>query len=142
MANSKVKPQFQNTWGDGLFVVFKDALECAELAVQSPQRIKQVKWQALGLPADTTVRIAVHFGPVFRHLDKIIGRNNYFGSQVNRTARIEPVTTPDCIFASEQFAAELAVHKGHPFRIEFVGIETLAKSYDRCALYQLDAAGS
>lgn len=80
---------------------------------------------------------AVAPGPVYQRMDPIIGRENVFGSQVNRAARIGPVTTPGCVFASEQFAAALAVEAGHPFACEHVGIEELAKGYDRCPLYLL-----
>ncbi|HUG89236.1 MAG TPA: adenylate/guanylate cyclase domain-containing protein [Planctomycetaceae bacterium] len=133
----RVRPTFQNTWGDGLFFVFDTVPDCAEVALTLLERVEQIDWATVGLPDDTTVRIAVHAGPVYRHLDKIIQRHNYFGSHVNRTARIEPVTTPGCVFASEQFAAALAVLPGHHFTTEYVGVEELAKGYDRCTLYQL-----
>jgi class 3 adenylate cyclase len=102
-------PEFQNTWGDGLYLVFGNVLECAEFAMRLLDRVRAIDWSALGLPEDTTVRMGIHAGPVYRHLDKIIGRYNYFGSHVNRAARIEPVTTPGSAFTSEQFAAALAV---------------------------------
>jgi pilus assembly protein FimV len=91
----------------------------------------------MDLPPDTALRLGLHAGPVYPHLDKIIERRNFFGSHVNRAARIEPVTTPGCAFASEQFAAALAVEPGHDFVCEYVGVEHLAKDYDRCPLYRL-----
>ena len=69
--------------------------------------------------------------------DAVIGKENYFGSHVSRAARIEPVTAPGCAFVSEQFAALLAVEPGHEFVCEYIGIEDLAKHYDRCPLYRL-----
>ena len=48
-------------------------------------------------------------GPVYSGHDPIIGKMNYYGSHVNRAARIEPVTIPGCAFLSEQFAALLAI---------------------------------
>jgi class 3 adenylate cyclase/tetratricopeptide (TPR) repeat protein len=130
-------PEFQNTWGDGLYFVFGNVLECAEFAMRLLDRVRAIDWSALGLPGDTAVRMGIHAGPVYRHLDKIIGRQNYFGSHVNRAARIEPVTPPGSAFTSEQFAAALAVEASREFVCEFVGIESLAKDYDRCALYRL-----
>ena len=47
------------------------------------------------------------------------------------------MTTPGCAFTSEQFAAALAVEPGHAFVCEYVGVEHLAKDYDRCPLYRL-----
>jgi class 3 adenylate cyclase len=70
-------------------------------------------------------------------MDKIISRQNFFGSHVNRAARIEPVTTPGCAYASEQFAALVAVECGDNFVCDYVGVEDLAKDYDRCPLYRL-----
>lgn len=130
-------PAFVNTWGDGLYIVFERVVAGAEFALRLVDRVKQVDWARLGLPVDTTVRIGIHAGPVYQRMDPIIGRENVFGSQVNRAARIEPVTTPGCAFASEQFAAALAAEANHPFTCEYVGIEELAKGYDKCPLYLL-----
>jgi class 3 adenylate cyclase/tetratricopeptide (TPR) repeat protein len=130
-------PVFINTWGDGLYSVFGGVLDGADFALRLVERVGQVTWADLGLPEDTTVRVGIHAGPVYQRMDPIIGRENVFGSQVNRAARIEPVTTPGCVFASEQFAAALAVEANHPFYCEYVGIEDLAKGYDRCPLYLL-----
>ena len=132
---------FQNTWGDGLYAVFRGVLDCAETALNLLRRVEQVDFEEIGLPPDTTIRIGLHSGPVYQSLDKIIRRRNFFGSHVIRAARIEPVTTPGCIFTSEQFAAELAVLDDDRFQTEFVGVERLAKDFDKCALYRLRDAG-
>jgi class 3 adenylate cyclase len=137
IANVDEKPIFQNTWGDGLFLVFNGAVPCAEFASSLLQGIEALHWTRWGLPEDTTLRIGLHAGPVYPRKDRVLGRQNYFGSHVNRAARIEPVTTPGCAFTTEQFAALLAVRADHPFRCEYVGVEQLAKEYDRCRLYRL-----
>jgi len=137
LEGAEIQTLFQNTWGDGLFLVFSDAVTCADTALRLVERIESIDWPRHGLPKDTTVRVGVHYGPVYQHFDKIINQDNFFGGQVNRTARIEPVTTPGCVFASEQFAAELSVQPNHNFLLEYVGVEQLAKNYDRCSLYRL-----
>lgn len=137
IANTQNKPVFQNTWGDGLFLVFNDAVPCAEFAWSLLRGIESLHWTRWGLPEDTTLRIGLHAGPVYPRRDKVLDRQNYFGSHVNRAARIEPVTTPGCAFATEQFAALLAVRTDHSFRCEYLGVEQLAKEYDRCPLYRL-----
>ena len=48
------------------------------------------------------------------------------------------MTTPGAAFTSEQFAAAMAVEGTGEFTCEFVGVECLAKDYDRCALYRLE----
>ena len=137
ISSSKRPPVFANTWGDGLFLVFDDVVECADFAIRLLSRVEAIDWSKIGLPADTAVRIGLHTGPVYPRMDRIIGRLNFFGSHVNRTARIEPVTTPGCAFASDQFAALLALEPGHPFVCEYVGIEQLAKEYASCPLYRV-----
>jgi class 3 adenylate cyclase/tetratricopeptide (TPR) repeat protein len=134
---SQVQPAFCNTWGDGLYLVFDTVVDCARFALRLLERVSKVHWEAMGLPADTTVRLGLHAGPVYPQMDRLIGRQNFFGSHVNRAARIEPVTTPGCAFASEQFTAALAIEPGHEFVCEYVGVEELAKGYDRCPLYRL-----
>ncbi len=132
---------FQNTWGDGLYVVFADVVSCAVFALRLLERLDRGDF---GLSRFTLsegkrpgVRIGLHTGPVFEGHDAIIGRKNYFGSHVSRAARIEPVAAPGCAFVSEQFAAALAVTPGHDFICEYLGLQPLAKSYDVCPLYRL-----
>src|SRR6185312_11081472 len=120
---------FRNTLGDGLFLVFQTVFGCASFAVKLLEIVETTRWEQWELPADTTIRIGLHAGPVYASWDPVIQKQNFFGSHVNRTARIEPVTTPGCAFASEQFAAALAVARGHDFVCEFVGTEELAKGY-------------
>ena len=137
IAASPRPPTFSNTWGDGLFLVFDRVSDCADFALRLLDRMGQMRWEEMDLPHDTALRLGLHTGPVYPHMDKIIERRNFFGSHINRAARIEPVTTPGCAFTSEQFAAALAVEPGHNFVCEYVGVEHLAKDYDRCPLYRL-----
>jgi class 3 adenylate cyclase len=134
---SPVRPCFKNTWGDGLFIVMDTVRDCADFALRLIDELGTVDWTALGLPSDTGIRIGLHTGPVFQGKDPIIDRESYFGSHVSRAARIEPVTAPGSAFASEQFAASLAMEAPSEFVCEYLGIHDLAKGYDRCPLYCL-----
>ncbi len=131
------QPVYRNTWGDGLYLVFDTVGACAEFALQLIERIEDIDFARAGLPADLTVRIGMHTGPVYRRLDPVLGREGFFGSHVSRAARIEPVTMPGCAFASEQFAALLTLENGSDFVCEYVGVEDLAKGYDRAPLYRV-----
>ncbi len=133
-----IKPEFSNTWGDGLYLVFDSVKKGANFALQLMAKISEIDWEKVGLPIDTTVRIGLHAGPVYPGMDPVINRTNYFGSHVNRAARIEPVTPPGCIYTSEQFAALLVVEPDHQFKCNFAGVIPLAKGYDKCPLYQLE----
>ena len=132
---------FANTWGDGLYLVFDKVVPCADFALRLLRRLESFGWEAHGFHLEEDkkpgVRIGLHTGPVFKGLDAVLGRDNYFGSHVSRAARIEPVTAPGCAFVSEQFAAALALTPDHDFVCEYLGLQPLAKDYDVCPLYRL-----
>jgi class 3 adenylate cyclase/tetratricopeptide (TPR) repeat protein len=135
---------FRNTWGDGLYIVFADVVTAADCAMRLMERFEKFQFEEFGFPLTEDkkpgVRIGLHTGPVFEGHDAIIGKSNYFGSHVNRAARIEPVTMPGSAFVSEQFAAALALRTDHNFLCEFQGLIHLAKDYDICHLYRLTTA--
>lgn len=127
-----------NTWGDALFVVFDAAADAADFALQLREAIRGIDWVCVGLPAGTTIRIALHAAPVYGGHDPVLGRENFFGAGVTRAARIEPVTPPGLVYASEAFAALLAAAEPH-WSLEYVGTQSLAKQYGESRLYRLEA---
>ena len=135
---SRAKPLLATTWGDALYVVFDSARDGAEFALSFLARMGAVDWTAVGLPDSSSVRIALHAGPVFRGFDPIMGRDNYFGSSVTKCARIEPVTSPGMAYTSEAFAATLAATGQHEFALEYVGQLALAKGYGASRIYRLE----
>jgi pilus assembly protein FimV len=80
------------------------------------------------------IRIARHCGPVFPSRDPILGRINFYGSQVNTAARIEPVTAPGSVCISEQTAAQLSTEL--QFACDYIGDIALAKQYGRSRLFR------
>jgi class 3 adenylate cyclase len=135
--SSAVKPLFANTWGDGLYLVFASPFDAASFALRVVEEFRAVDWTAVGLPETSQIRIALHTGPVFCSFDPIIGRDNYFGSSVTRAARIEPITPPGTVYASEAFAATLAASGRQDFGLEYVGQVALAKGYGESRVYRL-----
>ncbi len=135
--SSAVKPLFANTWGDGLYLVFASPFDAASFALRVVDDFRAVDWTAVGLPETSQIRIALHTGPVFCSFDPIIGRDNYFGSSVTRAARIEPITPPGTVYASEAFAATLAASGRQDFGLEYVGQVALAKGYGESRVYRL-----
>ena len=135
---SRVKPLLASTWGDALYVVFDAAQDGADFSLRFLDRMRAVDWPSLGLPESSQIRIALHAGPVFCGFDPIMGRNNYFGSSVTKAARIEPVTPPGMVYASEAFAATLAATGEKEYTVEYVGRLALAKGYGESRIYRLD----
>lgn len=140
IADADAKPLDAKTWGDGLYVVFDAADQAAEFALGFLERTLDIDWTAAGLPSSSRIRIALHAGPVFRGFDPVMERDDFFGSSVTRAARIEPVTQPGNVYASEAFAATLASSSQHGFALEYVGRLPLAKGYGESTLYRLDRA--
>lgn len=134
------QPAFANTWGDALYLVFRRPADCAELALRLVERTEKVDWRRYGLPGESALRVALHAGPVYRRMNKVIGRSDFFGTHVNLAARIEPVTTPGSVFVSEHFAAELTLDDPASFVCEYVGQRELAKNWGQAPLYRLDRA--
>ena len=135
---SAAKPLLASTWGDALYIVFDSAGDGAEYALSLLARMLEVDWTAVGLPDSSQIRIALHTGPVFCGFDPIIGRDNYFGSSVTKAARIEPVTPPGMVYASEAFAATLAAAGRDEFALEYIGRMALAKGYGESRIYRAE----
>jgi len=147
----EVEPEYLNTWGDAIFAVMSRAvpMTCYALALQ--EAVCAGNWAELGLPAQMNIRIALHAGPVYAGMDPILRRQNVYGSHVNRAARLEPVTVPGCIYASEQFAALLTEERSaaeqdarrnnepyeFPYVAEWVGALSLAKNYGSQTIYHI-----
>ena len=135
------KPEFLNTWGDAIFAVTGTAEEMVDYALDLRKSLREARSSG-GVPAHVDLRTGLHAGPVFEATDPLTGRPNLYGAHVNRAARIEPITVPGEIYASEQFVAlllsETAQRRGvEPWEIEYVGMLSLAKAYGAQKLYHL-----
>ena len=134
---STVKPLEAKTWGDAVYAVFESPVAGAEFALRFLERMLETDWTATGLPSTSQIRIALHAGPVFRAFDPVMGRDGHFGSSVTRAARIEPVTPPGTVYASEAFAATLAATGQRGFMLEYIGKLALAKGYGESRIYRV-----
>jgi class 3 adenylate cyclase len=137
IAGASVKPLDSKTWGDGLYIVFESPEDGSEFALRLQASMLAVDWKAAGLSETSQIRIALHAGPVFCGYDPIVKRDGYFGSSVTRTARIEPVTPPGMVYASEAFAAVLTASGQRDYAPEYVGRLALAKSYGESRIYRI-----
>jgi len=131
------KPLFKNIWGDAIYFVFEDLLHAAHYALELRDFVKNTDWNRSGLPSDLNIRIGLHAGPVFCAREPILGRTNYFGNHVNRAARIEPITNPGNVYASEQFASLLMAQPDSEIECKYVGIIVLPKRFGNYPIYQI-----
>jgi class 3 adenylate cyclase len=121
----------------GLFVVFNDVSAAAMFALNLRDMVVKTNWTELGLPVDLDIRIGMHSGPVFMANDPVLDKDNFFGSQVNRAARVEPVAVPGSVIVTEQSACLLVSHASCEYACEYLGSMELAKKYGSGRLYRL-----
>ena len=131
-------PLEAKTWGDALYAVFERASYGAWFALEFAERVRVASWATAESGAVRGVRIALHSGAVFRAFDPVSGRDGHFGADVTRAARIEPITPPGLVYASEAFAAALAAEGADAFALEYIGTLQLAKGYGESRVYRLE----
>jgi histidine ammonia-lyase len=131
---------FIKTWGDGIFVVFRDADRAAACALDMQDAMSAIDFKAAGLPEALQLRLGGHLGPVYELDDPITGRLDIYGANVSRAARIEPITPEGCVYVTETFAAVLALHNAAEFSCDYVGITEMAKRYGRLRMFLLRRA--
>lgn len=130
-----------NTWGDAIFAVFGDAPTAAAAALDLCEGLAAVDCKRLGVREGTAMRIALHYGSTYAGYDPVTKRMNYYGSEVSKAARIEPVTPSGSVYVTEPFAAVLEMQSDHPFVCNYVGKIALPKNYGVFPLYRLSRAG-
>jgi class 3 adenylate cyclase/tetratricopeptide (TPR) repeat protein len=138
----KDEMNFVNTWGDAIFAVFDSVEKVGEFAIDLRSFIRDTNWAELGLPESLNMRIALHAAPASALFDPVLGKTNYFGQHISRAARIEPITPPGEVYASESFAALSANEGGGTFVCEYVGRVPLAKAFGTFPLFHLKRSGS
>jgi len=129
-----------NTWGDAIFAVFGDAPTAASAALDLCEALVAVDCKRLGVREGTAMRIALHYGSTYSGYDPVTKRTNYYGSEVSKAARIEPVTPSGSVYVTEPFAAVLEMQTDHPFVCNYVGKIALPKNYGVFPLYRLSRA--
>ncbi len=127
----------RNSWGDALYAVASSASRSAQVALELQDALADFDYATLGLETGGGMRVAVHYGPAWRTRDPITGRTTFYGTEVSKAARIEPVTPPGAVFVTEPFAAILALEAGESFACRYVGRIALAKNYGAFPMYRL-----
>lgn len=130
---------FRNTWGDAVYAVIDDPATAARIALAMQAGLETLP-PALGLEGRKAgMRIGIHFGPIYRGQDPVVGNELWYGTEVTRTARIEPVTLVGQVYCTQPLAAMLALGNARDFTCDYVGKVGLAKNYGELALYRLSA---
>ena len=130
----------RNSWGDALYAVATSAPAAAGIALELQDALGLFDYATLGLDGAGGMRVGAHYGPAWRTTDLITGRTTFYGTEVSKAARIEPVTPPGAVFVTEPFAAILTLESGDAFTCRYVGRIALAKKYGDYPMYRLTRA--
>jgi len=137
ISTSSYAPVLKNTWGDGLYFVFPNVRAAGQFSIELCDLIVTTNWAKKGLPKDLNLRIALHAGPVYSCIDPVIGQPTFTGTHVSRAARMEPITPPGQVYASQPFAALAAAQYVAEFSCDYVGQTPLAKGYGTFPIYHV-----
>jgi class 3 adenylate cyclase/tetratricopeptide (TPR) repeat protein len=128
---------FVNTWGDAIFAVFDSVEKVGEFALDLRSFVRDTHWADKALPESLSIRIGLHAAPASALFDPVLGKINYFGQHISQAARIEPITPPGEVYASESFAALSASEGVDTFVCEYVGRVPLAKAFGTYPLFHV-----
>lgn len=130
--------EFRNTWGDAIYAIVDEPRTAARLALALQRRLDDLPPALIPPGAPAGMRIGVHYGPIWVGTDRITGNRIWYGGEVNRTARIEPVTPVGGVYCTENFAAALLIDNCNECRFTSVGRKALAKGAGELELYLLE----
>jgi class 3 adenylate cyclase len=140
LALTKYPPLVRNTWGDGLYLIFETVRDAGMFALELCAMTVETKWGELDLPESLRVRVGLHAGPLFDFSDRVTGQLTLAGKHVTRAARVEPVTPPGMVYATQEFAALAAAYGVTGFVCEPVGRVGLAKKAGMTPLFTVRAS--
>ena len=134
---------YRNSWGDAIYAVIEDPIVAANIAIDLQLALQGSAELLGGLNVGEEkkrrgMRIGLHHGPLFKGRDAITELDLYYGTEVTRTARIEPVTPTNSIYCTEAFVAMLAMEDAPELNCHYVGRVALAKNYGDLSLFRLE----
>ena len=130
--------EFRNTWGDALYAVIDEPEIAAAIALKLQDELRDLPPDLIPDGAVAGMRTGVHYGPIWVGTDRITGNRLWYGGEVNRTARIEPVTPVGGVYCTESFAAALLMKDNKDCTFTSVGRVILPKSYGEVELFRLE----
>lgn len=130
-------PVYRNAWGDALQAVFDFPPLAAAAGAAVACAVPMADLAASGLPTTLRPRVALDFGALAPVFDAVQGVGKFAGTVMTRAARIEPVTPPGSVYATEAFACEMALAPAADFACDYAGVVATAKSFGHLPLYAL-----
>ena len=133
---------YYNSWGDAYLILFTSVESGIKAALTLRDKFRsRANWTELGLPSSLNIRCSLHVGDVVikDFENPIFGEKNQgvVGKNIDLTARIEPVTPPGRIWATEQIISLLTDNSPDGIRFDSIGKRELAKKWGIRDLYDI-----
>jgi len=128
--------EYKETAGDGIYIVLRNVVAAANCALALVARINSLPPSPL---SSLGIRVSAHVGAVFPAIDPVTGYRKYFGTEIVRAARIEPITPVGECYVTEQFASILALEAPKHFNCDYAGVLESAKGYGAFRMYSMRA---
>jgi len=128
-------PLYRNAWGDAVQLVFDDPVAAARCALALRDALSPSALEGMGFSRAQSPRLALDFGGLHPVFDAVQGVEKFAGRAMTRASRIEPVTPPGSIYATEAFACEIALRLSSGLGLDYAGIVPAAKNFGDLPLY-------
>ena len=133
--------EFRNTWGDAIYAIVDEPSTAAHLALELQRDLRDLPAQLSPQGAPSGMRIGLHYGPIYVGSDRVTAAQLWYGGEVNRTARIEPITPIGDVYCTEPFASALILDGVDDLEVIPLGERALAKDFGVVRLFRLTPAG-
>ena len=135
-------PILVNTWGDAFYMIFDSVAAAGQFALKMQEKlvgppVGRAAWEEEGLPAELSLRIALHAGPVYFAVDPVTRQLTFTGRHVTVAARLEPVTERGEIYCTEAFAALAFGQRDSGFRCESLGPHKMSKDAGSMSVFRV-----
>ncbi len=129
--------QHIDTWGDAIFLVTEKASTAAQIALALNEVMAEIEQGGLTLADPLLMRIGLHYGPVYKVYDHLTQCFTFASNEVNKTARIEPITPPGEVFGTEPFVAMLEIEGEGWSTFEYAGTIPSAKNFGAFRMFHV-----
>lgn len=133
--------EFRNTWGDAVYAIIDEPSIAGRLALALQRCLAELPSDLVPPGASAGMRIGLHYGPIYVGTDRVTQAPLWYGGEVNRTARIEPVTAVGKVYCTEPFASALILDGCDDIDVIPLGETALAKDFATVRLFRLEPAG-
>lgn len=127
---------FRGAWAERFGIACTSATAAAKTAIALQQAMADPAITMLGYPKELGLKLCAHLAPVFQGEHPITKQPAYFGTHIDRIAKLDMVLPCGQIYVTESFAASLMVESSE-FQCAPVGKTTPKQGEEAISMYVL-----